>query len=72
MGQRVGAGTYLIINESESCLVVLDSWRPLELYRPWNSPGQNTGVGSLSLLQVISPTQESNLGLPHAGGFFSS
>ena len=33
------------------------------LYSPWNSPGQNTGVGSLSLLQGIFPTQESNPGL---------
>ena len=32
---------------------------------PWNSPGQNTGVGSLSLLWVIFPTQRSNPGLPH-------
>ena len=24
---------------------------------PWNSPGKNTGVGSLSLLQGIFPTQ---------------
>ena len=31
----------------------------------WNSPGQNTGVGSLSLLQEIFPTQESYPGLPH-------
>ena len=31
--------------------------RPRGLYRPWNSPGQNTGVGSLSLLQGIFPTQ---------------
>ena len=31
----------------------------------WNSPGQNTGVGSCSLLQGIFPTQESNPGLPH-------
>ena len=30
-----------------------------------NSPGQNTGVGSLSLLQGIFPTQRSNLGPPH-------
>ena len=30
-----------------------------------NSPGQNTGVGSLSLLQGIFPTQESNPGIPH-------
>ena len=34
-------------------------------YSPWNSPGQNTGVGSLSLLQGIFPTQGSNPGLPH-------
>ena len=32
---------------------------------PWNSPGQNTGVGSRSLLQGIFPTQGSNPGLPH-------
>ena len=32
---------------------------------PWNSLGQNTGVGSLSLLQKIFPTQRSNPGLPH-------
>ena len=31
---------------------------------PWNSPGQNTGVGSHSLLQGIFPTQWSNPGLP--------
>ena len=28
----------------------------LWLYSPWNSPDQNTGVGSLSLLQGIFPT----------------
>ena len=32
---------------------------------PWNSPGQNTGVGSHSLLQGIRPTQRSNPGLLH-------
>ena len=31
---------------------------------PWDSPGQATGVGSLSLLQGIFPTQGSNSGLP--------
>ena len=36
-----------------------------ELYSPWNSPDQNTGVGSCSLLQGIFPTQGSNSGLPH-------
>ena len=38
---------------------------PMDLYSPWNSPGQNTGVGSLSLLQGTSPTQGSNSGLTH-------
>ena len=32
---------------------------------PWHSPGQNTEVGSLSLLQGIFPTQGSKPGLPH-------
>ena len=32
---------------------------------PWNSPGLNTGVGSLSLLQGIFQTQESNPGFPN-------
>ena len=35
------------------------------IYSPWNSPGHNTGVGSLALLQWIFPTQGSNPGLPH-------
>ena len=43
-----------------SCSVVSDSLRS-----PWDSPGQNTGVGSLSLPQEIFPTQESNPGLLH-------
>ena len=33
----------------------------------WASPGQNTGVGSLSLLQGIFPTYGSNPGLLHCG-----
>ena len=35
------------------------------LISPWNSPGQNTGLGSLCLLQGIFPTQESNPCLLH-------
>ena len=90
---------------SESRSVMSDSLQPHGLYGPWNSPGQNTGVGSLSLppgdlpnpgieprspaskadslpaepqgkpknvgvgslslLQEIFPTQESNWGLLH-------
>ena len=37
----------------QSCLTLCDSL------------GQNTGVGSLSLLQGIFPTQRLNSGLPH-------
>ena len=37
---------------------------------PWNSPGQNTRVVSLSLLQGIFPTQGSNPGLPHCRWVF--
>ena len=33
---------------------------PHGLYCPWNSPDQNTGVGSLSLLQGMFPTQVSS------------
>ena len=51
--------------ESESHSLVSDSLRPHGLYSPRNSPGQNTGVGSLSLLQGIFPTQGSNPGLLH-------
>ena len=42
-----------------------DSLQPQGLDSPWNSPGQNTGVGSLSLLQGIFPTQGLNPGLLH-------
>ena len=38
---------------------------PWAIYSPWNSPDQNTGVGSLSLLQGIFSTQESNWHLLH-------
>ena len=36
---------------------------PMYCSPPWNSPGENTGVGSHSLLQGILPTLELNLGL---------
>ena len=43
-------------------------WPPHGLYSPWNSPGQNIGVGSCSLLQGIFPTQGSNSGFLHWRG----
>ena len=53
---------------SESHSIMSDSLPPHELYSPWNSPGQNAGVGSHSLLQGIFPTQGLNPGLPHCKG----
>ena len=47
---------------SQSCLTICN---PMDLYSPWNSPGQNTGVGSRSLLQGICLIQELNWGLLH-------
>ena len=50
------------------CTITASYWRPMwpqGLYSPWNSPGQNTGVGCLSLLQGIFPTQGSNPSLLH-------
>ena len=58
--------------ESKSHSGVSSSLWPQGLYSPWNSPGQNTGVGSLSLLQGIFPTKGWNPGLCIAGGFFTS
>ena len=51
----VGGGSVV----AQSCLTLCDP-------SPWNSPGQNTGVGSLSLLQRIFPTKVSHI----AGTFF--
>ena len=54
----------LMTNESASSSVVSDSLQPHGLYSPWNSPGQNTGMGSLALLRGIFSTQGSNPSLP--------
>ena len=51
--------------KSESRSVVSDSLQLHGLYSLWNSPGKNIGVGSLSFLQGIFPTQGSNPGLLH-------
>ena len=56
---------YKVSMWSERCSVMSDSLWPHGLYRPWNSPGQNTGVGSLSLMQGIFPTQRLNPHHPH-------
>ena len=53
------------VKVTQLCLTLCD---PM-YYCPWNSPGQNTGVGSLSLLPEIFRTQGSNPGLPHCRWF---
>ena len=47
----------LKVKDSESPSVVSNSLWPHELYSPWNSPGQNAGVGNCSLLQGTFPAQ---------------
>ena len=59
------------------CLPWVGEWKSLsrvQLFQPhglypWNSLGQNTGVGSLPLLQGIFPTQGSDPGLPYCRWF---
>ena len=58
--------------ENECRSVVSDSWWPQGLYSPWNSPGQNTGVGSLSLLQGSSQPRDQTQVSCIAGRFFTS
>ena len=58
--------TSMNLNEGESCSVMSNSLEPHGLYNsPWNSLGQNTGVGRLSRIQGIFPTQGSNPSLLH-------
>ena len=61
----VCAFVHIHLYEIESCPVVSDSLLPQGLHSPWNSPGQNTGVGSVFLLQGVFPTQGLNPGLLH-------
>ena len=69
MGGRVGAGgPEEETSASWLCDGILSLWGvkvKITQSCPWNSPGQNTGVGSLSLLQGIVPIQGSNPGLLH-------
>ena len=56
--------SFIFMAESEKVKVKVAQWCPTLcdpmdytyiLFCPWNSPGQNTGVGSPSLLQGIEP-----------------
>ena len=46
---------------TQSCPTLCD---PMDLHSPWNAPGQNTGVGSLSLLQGNLPNPGIKPGSP--------
>ena len=52
-------------SKSESRSILSNCLQPHRLYNPWNSPGQNIRLSSLSILQGIFPTQGSNPGLPY-------
>ena len=66
LGSNQLTSVYPRVNKwSESRSVVSNSLWPHGLYSPWNSPGQNTGMNSLSHLQGIFPSQELNPGLLH-------
>ena len=54
-----------LLGGGESLSVVFNSLQPHWLYSPWNCPGQDPGMDSLSLCQGLSPTQGSNPGLPN-------
>ena len=68
MGNKKGYWRKLVIRlkvkVAQSCPTLCE---PHGLCNLWDSLGQNTGVGSLSLLQGILPTQELNPGLAHCG-----
>ena len=53
-------GARIYNREKQPSLSVMSAWSYKE------DSGQDTGVGSLSLLQGIFPTQGSNPGLPHS------
>ena len=55
----------LLFDWTWESLSLSDSLQAHGLYSPWNSPDQNTGLGSLFLLQGIFPTQGSNPSLPY-------
>ena len=61
--RRLGKVPCAIVKVAQSCPTLCDPC-------PWNSPGQNPGAGSLSLLQGVFPTQGSNPGLLHCRRIF--
>ena len=72
LGESVESKRYMCVHTKllQSCPTLCDAmdYSPPRLICPWVSPGKNTGVDCLALLQEIFPTQGSNphlLGLLH-------
>ena len=61
-----------IVGWSESCSVVSESLRPHGLYSSWDSPGKNTGLGSLSFSRGPSQPRDQTGVSCIAGGFFTN
>ena len=56
----------------ESCSVMSNSLGPHGLYSPWNSPGQNTRVGTIPLSRGSSQPKYRTQVSYIAGEFFTS
>ena len=67
-----GKSTLILLEVSETCSVMSDSLRLHGLHRPWSSPGQNIGVGSLSSLRASSQPRDQTQVSHTAGGFFTN
>ena len=63
-GVKKASGSHSVVSDSLLSHGLYLAGVPME-FPPWNSPSQNTGVGSCSFLQGLFPTQESNWGLLH-------
>ena len=63
--QKSDAYIYIYDSDSKSWSVMSDCLWPHGPCSPWNSLGRNTGVGSLSFLQGIFPSQGSDPGLSY-------
>ena len=76
-GKGGSSNRFPLLGLLKSLRVVTVWWKSLSLiwlfatHSPWNFPGQNTGVGSLSLLQGIFPTQDWTQVSHIAGGFLT-
>ena len=69
---RVNTHRYMCVLVIWLCQTLFDPMEPTRLLCPRDSPGKNTGVRCLSLLQGIFPTQDWTQVSGIASGFFTS